>query len=100
MARDGFQQLAADLVGIGIQKTHPAKFYILPQPFQQHSKTIFQAKVFAVTGSVLADERDLAHAPGSQPLGFSNHGFKMPGTELAAKLRNAAEAAGMVAAFG
>ena len=59
----------------------------LRQPLQQQSKAVFQAKIFAVTSGVLADERDLAYAAGGQSLGFSNHGFKMPGTKLAAKLR-------------
>ena len=59
---DGLQQLAGDLVGIGVEEAHPAQLFDLRQPLQQQRQAVFQAEVFAVAGGVLSDERDLANA--------------------------------------
>ena len=56
-------------------------------------------EVFAVAGGVLADEGDLADALGDEGFGFGYDAGEGTGTELAAELRDDAEAAGMVAAF-
>src|SRR5205085_9108268 len=63
----------------------------------QQRQAIPQTEVFAVAGGVLADERDLAHARARQPLRLGDHRFKAPRAEFAAKLRNDAESARVVA---
>ena len=63
-------------------------------------KAVGQAEVFAVAGGVLADECDLADALGDEVFGFVDDRRHATGTELAAELRNDAEAARVVAAFG
>ena len=97
--RDRFQKLAGDFVGIRVEETHPPQVFNFCQTLQQQSKAIFQAQVFAIAGGVLADQRDFAHTIGSQPLRFSNYGFKMTRPELSAKLGNNAEATRMVTAL-
>ena len=57
-------------------------------------------QVFAVAGGVLADEGDLADALRDEALGFGDDAGEGAGAELAAELRDDAEAAGVVAAFG
>ena len=59
---DGLEQLARDLVGIGVQKPDPAQFVDLRQSLQQLRQAVLQAEIFAVAGCVLADERDLLYA--------------------------------------
>ena len=100
MSGDGFQQLAGDLVGIGVEEADPAQLFDLRQPLQQQRQPIFQAEVFAVAGGVLPDQRDLAHALLRQALRFGDDGLKAARAKLAAKLRNNAERAGMIAALG
>src|SRR6185437_11907924 len=96
----GFQQLARDLVGIRIKETHPAQFGNSSHALQQQRQSVLQPKVFAVTGGVLADERNLAYSVPRQPLSFRNHGFKASRTKFAPQLRDDAEAARMITAFG
>src|SRR5438309_8396531 len=99
MRGNGFQQLARNLIGISVKKTHPAQPLSLCQSRQQQCQSVFQSEVFAIAGGVLADKGDFAYSIGGQPLGFSYYGFKMAGAELAAKLGNDAEAARMITAF-
>src|SRR5947209_18405417 len=54
----------------------------------------------SVAGRVLANQGNLAHAIGRQPLGFSTTRFKMPGAELAPTLRNDAEPTRMITTLG
>ncbi len=68
--------------------------------FEQQRQAIFQAKIFAVAGRVLPDERDLADARLRKPLGLGDDRLETARAELAAQLRNDAEGARMVAAFG
>ena len=91
---------AGDLVGIGVEETHPAQSVDLRQPFEQQREAVLQAEVFAVAGGVLPDERDFAHALLREALGFGDDRLEAPRAELAAQLRNDAERAGMIAAFG
>ena len=63
-------------------------------------EAFFEAEVFAVAGGVLADEGDLADALGDEVLGLGDDGAHAARAELAAQLRDDAEAAGMIAAFG
>src|SRR5205085_8170485 len=85
------QQLAGDLVGIGVEKPYPAQVSNLRQPLQQQCQAVLETQVFAITGGVLADQGNFAHALGSQALGLRNYRLKMPRTELPAKLRNDTE---------
>src|SRR3974377_535993 len=97
---DGFEQLAGDLVWIGGEAGYPANVFDFGQAFEQQSESIFQAKVFAVAGSVLPDEGDFANALLREMLRFGDHGLEAARAELAAQLRNDAERAGMIAALG
>src|SRR5271165_3706140 len=100
MDSDGLQQPARDLVGIGVEEAHPAHLLDLSQSLQQQRQAILQAEVFAVARSVLPDQSDLAYALLRQPLRFGNHRLEATRAKLAAQLRNNAERAGMIAAFG
>ena len=96
-----FEQLAGDLVGIGVEEAHPAEVFDLREPLEQQREAVLQAEVFAVAGGVLADERDFAHAllrRGAAASAMTDS--KRRRAELAAQLRDDAEAAGMIAAFG
>ncbi len=59
---DGFQQAAGDLVGIGVEEAYPAQSLDCRELLQQQRQAVFQAKIFAITGGVLANQRDLAHS--------------------------------------
>ena len=100
MGRDGFEQPAGDLVGIGIKKTDPAQVFNSREFFQQKCQAILQAEIFAIAGRVLADQSDLAHARLCQAFRLGNDRLKAPRAELAAQLRNDAESAGMIAPLG
>ena len=63
-------------------------------------EAVFEAEVFAVAGGVLADEGDLADALRDEVFGLGDDGRHAARAELAAELRDDAEAAGVVAAFG
>ena len=67
---------------------------------REGGEAVGEAEVFAVAGGVLADEGDLADALGDEVFGFGDDGRHAAGAELAAELRDDAEAAGVVAAFG
>src|SRR5581483_6645102 len=93
------QELARDLVGIGIEEPHPRQIVDLRQSLQQQGKPVFQSQVFAVTGCVLADERDLPYTTRGESHGFGNDRFEMAGAKLPTKLRGDAKTAGMIAPF-
>src|SRR6185437_7792104 len=63
-------------------------------------QSVLQPKVFAVTGGVLADERNLAYSVPRQPLSFRDYGFKVSRTKFTPQLRDDAEAARMITALG
>src|ERR1019366_5721402 len=94
------QQLAGDLVGIGVEEAHPAQFLDLRQPLQQQRQPVFQTQIFSVAGGILPDQRDLAHALVRKMLRLGDHRFESPRTKLATQLRDDAKRAGMIAAFG
>ena len=70
------------------------------QRIEQSGEAVLDAKVFAVTGCVLADESNLLHASRNELPGFGDDGFKSPRAEFSAQVGNHAEGAGVVAAFG
>ena len=70
------------------------------QLFQQGGEAVLEAEVFAEAGCVLPDEIDFANALGGKARGFGDDRGDGARAELAAKLRNDAEGAGMIAAFG
>ena len=70
---DGFQQLAGDFVGIGVEKTDPAQIFDCGQLLQQQRQAIFQSEIFAVAGGVLPDQGDFAHAGLGQAFRLGNH---------------------------
>ena len=63
-------------------------------------QAVFEAEIFAVTGSVLPDEVDFANALAEEPRGFGDDGFEAAAAESSAVLGDGAKGAGMVAAFG
>ena len=72
VCRDSLKQSAGDLVGICVQKPHPAQVFDGCKFLQQQRQSVFQTEVFAVASRVLADESDLAHARSRQSLGFGD----------------------------
>ena len=97
---DRVEKFASDLVGIGVEKAHPAEIFNGGEFLEQQSEAVFEAEVFAVASGVLADEGNLADAAAGEAFGLGDHGFEAARTKLAAQLGNDAESAGMVAAFG
>ena len=95
-----FEQAGGDLVGVGVEEAEPAQAGEDGEGVEELGEAFGEAEVFAVAGGVLADEGDLADALGDEVLGFGDDGGHAAGTELAAELRDDAEAAGVVAAFG
>ena len=95
-----FKQARGDLVGIGVEETDPAEILDLRELFEQRGEAILNAEVFAEAGCVLPDEVDFAHALGGEALGLDDDRGDGARAELAAELRNDAEGAGMIAAFG
>ena len=100
VTRHGFEQARGDLVGVGVEEAQPAQAGQYGERVEQLREAVFEAEVFAVAGGVLADEGDLANALRDEVLGLGDDGTHAPRTELAAQLRDDAEGAGVVAAFG
>ena len=98
--RDCVQQLAGNLVGIGVEETHPTQVFDRRKFFQQKREAIFQAEIFAIASGVLADQGNFSHSGLRETFGLGNDGFKTSRAELSAQLRNDAEGAGMIAALG
>src|SRR5687768_15832740 len=96
------EQFLGDAIGIAIQEANPLGLWSLDlrQPPKQFGQAVLQSKIFAIAGCVLADEVDLADSLPEHPRGFRNHALKAAAAEVAAILRNDAERAGMIAAFG
>ncbi len=97
---ENFQQARGDLVGIGVEEADPAEILDLRELFEQGGETVLNAEVFAEAGCVLPDEIDFANALGGEALRLDDNRGDGAGAELAAQLRNDAEGAGMIAAFG
>src|SRR5215475_5394856 len=97
---DGLQQPGRNLVRISVKKSHPAQILNVSQFLQQERQSVLQIEVFAIAGRILPDESDFSDAGTSQPLRFRYDRFETPRAELSAQLRNDAEAARVVAAFG
>jgi hypothetical protein len=97
---DGFEQARGDLVGVGVEEAQPAQAGERGEGVEQRGEAVFEPEVFAVAGGVLADEGDLADALGDEVFGFGDDRRHAARAELAAQLRDDAEAAGVVAAFG
>ena len=100
VARDGFEQLASDAIGIGVEESEPLEVRNAGEGVEEGSETVAEAEVFAVAGGVLTDEGDLANATGDELLGFSDNRLEAAGTEFAAQVGDDAEGAGVVAALG
>src|SRR5262249_52817465 len=98
--RDGFEQAASDAIRIGVKEPEPTKAFDLCDGLEKLREAILEAKVFAVAGGVLADERDLLHSGGDKTLCLRYDRFKATRAKLAAKIRNDTEGAWVVAAFG
>ncbi len=94
------EQSRGDLVGVGVEEAQPAQAGEDGECVEQGGEAVGEAEVFAVAGGVLADEGDLADALCDEVFGFGDDGRHAAGAELAAKLRDDAEAAGVVAALG
>src|ERR1051326_7349209 len=100
MRGDRVQQLAGDLVGISVEEAHPAQAVDGGELFKEQRETVFEAEIFAVARGVLADEGDFLHALARETLGFGDHRLEAARAKLAAKLRDDAEGARMIASFG
>ena len=85
--RDGLEQAAGDLVGIGVEEAQPAQALdAAPGGRAAAARPSFNAEVFAVAGGVLADERDLAHAARDQLLRLGDDRLEPARAELAAQV--------------
>ena len=82
VGRDGFEQPRRDFVGICVEKANPAQVFNPGQFLQQKRQAIFQAKILAVTGRVLADQRDFAHAGVRQSLGLGDRQIQNAASEI------------------
>ncbi len=102
MGRHGIKEPLGDFVRVSVEEANPlsVRRFDARQAFQQVGKAVGEAQVLAVAGGVLPDQVDLAHTALEQARGFGNHRFEAPAAKLAAVLRDHAEGAGMVAAFG
>src|ERR1039458_3834203 len=99
MCGDRLQQLRRDAIRITVKETNPVEFFDLRETLEQSRQAVAQSEILAVEGRVLADQGNFAHARGSQILRFADHRFESPAAEFAAKLRDDAEATGMIAAL-
>src|SRR6266568_539020 len=93
------QQARRDLVWIGVEEPHPIQVFDLRKLLKQGGEAVLNPKVFAEAGCVLPDEVDFANALRGQSLRFGHNGGDAARTELAAKLRDDAEGAGMITSF-
>src|SRR6185312_3417672 len=102
MFGDGVEQALGDFVRIGVKKTNPLGLFggKLGETREQVGKPVLEAQIFAVTSGVLADEIDFANSRLEHALSFRDDAFETAAAELATKLRNDAEGAGMIAPFG
>jgi hypothetical protein len=100
VAGDGLQQAIGDAVGVGIEEAQPAQAVDAGESVEQVGETVFQAKVFAVAGGVLADEGNFLDAAGDELLRLGDDRLEAAGTEFAAQVGDDAETARVVAALG
>ena len=98
--RHGFEQPRGDLVGIGVEEAQPLEAGQHGEGVEQGSEAVGQAEILAVAGGVLADKGELANALRDQVLCLGEDGSQTTRAELAAQLRDDAEAAGVIAALG
>jgi len=70
------------------------------ETMRQVREAVGEAEIFAVARGVLADQVDLADALGEHASGFDDNRFETAAAKVAAKLRDHAERAGMIAALG
>src|SRR5437868_3804452 len=99
MAGDGLEQTRGDLVRVRVEEAQPLEAGEDGQRVEQRGEAILQAEIFSVAGGVLANEGDLADALCDELFGFGDDGLQPARAELPAKLRDDAEAAGVVTAL-
>ena len=97
---EGFEHFLRYAIWIGVEKAHPEQVFDLGEAFEELREAVAQVEVFAVGGCVLADQGDFASAGGGEIFRFADDGFESAAAEFAAKLRDDAEGAGVIAAFG
>ncbi len=100
VAGDGVEEAAGDLVGIGVEEAEPADAVNFGEAVEELGEAVFEVEIFAVTGGVLANEGDFADALLDELMGLGDDGLETAGAELAAKIGDDTETAGMVAALG
>src|ERR1017187_6726711 len=91
-----------DLIRIGVEEADPllGRGVDLRQAGEQMGEAVGESEILAVAGGVLADQVDLADALLEEAGGLGDYGFEAPAAESAAILRNHAEGARVIAAFG
>src|SRR6202046_994573 len=99
MGGNRVKQARRDAVGIAIEEADPVQVVPLGESMEKCGEAVAQAQVFAVESSVLANERNFAHACGGEILRFAHDRLESAAAKFSAKLRNHAESARMVAAF-
>src|SRR6516225_4184133 len=87
-------------IGIGVKEAHPEKVFDRSKLLKENGQAVAQTDVLAIRSGVLADQGNLAHSRRGQVFRFPDDGFKAPAAKGAAQLRDDAERAGVVAAFG
>src|SRR5439155_6562956 len=99
MLGDRLQQSRCDLVWIGVKKPHPTQVLNRRKLFQQQRQAVFQPQIFSITGRILPNQGDLTNTRSCQTFRLGDDRLKAPGPELAAQMRNDAEAARMISTF-
>src|ERR1035438_5117378 len=99
---DGVEQALGDLIRIGVEEADPllGRGVDLREAGEQIGQAVVEPEILAVAGGVLADQVDLADALLEEAGGLGDYGFEAPAAESAAILRNHAEGARVIAAFG
>ncbi len=95
------EQLDVERGRIGVQEANPGKGRAGEQGFHQPQQPVpAEVEVLAVAGGVLGDQAELDRAGGLQGARLGDQALDGPAAEAAAPVRDRAEGAGVVAAFG
>ena len=100
VAGNGVKKAAGNAVGIGVEKAQPAHAGDLGECVEQLRKAVLDAQVFAIAGSVLADQRDLLDAARNELLRLGDDRLEAARAEFPPEIGDDAEGTGMVAALG
>src|SRR5436190_8899289 len=87
-------------MGIAIEESYPPQFFNGSKLTQQRGNTVFHAEILAIRHGVLRNKNQLANTLFREATRFGDQILHATASELAAKSRNSAKRADMIAAFG